>query len=327
MHPVLFEIFGKQIYTYGPIMALGFLLGFALMYKIATRRNEDVEFYMDLYIWVIIFGLVGSKLLYNIIEYDSFLEHPIKMLNPREGGLVWYGGVIAVNVFLVWYAKRRGMPFLQITDTLAAPLALGLAIGRWGCLMGGCCYGKACDLPWAIHYPHDHETLGLGVHPTPLYESFSSLILAAAIYVVINRGVRRGVPTLIWFTAYPIIRIVIEFFRGDKIRGFVIEDGPIPLSTSQFIGVILVVIAAGAWVWIMKRPPVYEIAAAPDSEDEKDRPMIIPAHVMARLGAGKQNQERPDKAEAGEGQGPGKKQGKKPGGKKKKKSADKKDGR
>lgn len=261
MHPVLFDIKGFKIYTYGPIMALGFLLAFFLVIHIARRRGEDVEFYMDLYIYVIIFGLLGAKLLYNFIEYKEFFQHPLRMMNCRSGGLVWYGGVIAATAFIFWYGPRRGKPVLEITDTLAAPLALGLAVGRWGCLMGGCCYGKYCDLPWAVTYPLEHETAGMPVHPTPIYASLASLLIALVIYLVVRKGVRRGMPTLLWFTLYPLARICIEFFRGDVVRGFIYKWDTLGISTSQGIGILILAIAAAMWVRLIRKGELW-----PDSE-------------------------------------------------------------
>lgn len=256
MHPVLFEIHGFKIYTYGPIMAVGFLLAFFFMYHIAKRKNQDLEFYMDLYIWLIIGGLLGCKLLYNFIDYKEFLAHPIKMMNCRNGGLVWYGGVILDALVVIWYSRRKGLPILQVMDTLVAPMALGLAIGRLGCLMGGCCYGKPCSLPWAVTYPGDVNPLaGLPVHPTPIYESLASLLIAGIIYLAIKKDLRRGGATLIWFTLYPIARFIIEFFRGDEIRGLYQIAG-FSISTSQTIGLIIFIITLALWVKLYRAPAV-----------------------------------------------------------------------
>jgi phosphatidylglycerol:prolipoprotein diacylglycerol transferase len=281
MYPVLFEIKDFKIYTYGPLMALGFLVAFGLIYRIARQRQEDVEFYMDLYIWLIIFGLLGAKLLYNVIEYREFIEHPIQSMNCRKGGLVWYGGVIACAGFIIWLtwsnrdptfyfkksfpflvlfprsSREEKIPLLQITDTLVAPLALGLAIGRVGCLMGGCCYGKPCDLPWAITYPPGPTPVaGIPVHPSPLYESLASLLIAGIIYAVITRKARTGVPTLLWFTLYPIARFLLEYLRGDEVRGFIYKGEIISVSTSQFLGLVIIAIAVAFLARVMNRPPL-----------------------------------------------------------------------
>jgi phosphatidylglycerol:prolipoprotein diacylglycerol transferase len=267
MHPVLFDIKGFKIYTYGPIMAIGFLAAFFLIYHIARRRQEDVEFYMDLYVWLILFGLLGAKILYNITEYHEFLAHPIQMMNCRNGGLVWYGGVILDTAFVVWYARRHEIPFLQVSDTLVAPLALGLAIGRWGCLMGGCCYGKPCSLPWAIIYPAGaNPVAGMRVHPSPIYESIISLIICGIIYLAIRRQAKTGIATAIWFTLYPLARFLLEFLRGDEVRGFVYQGASFSISTSQFIGLIVMACAIGLMAWIHRHPAIPLVTFDPEAE-------------------------------------------------------------
>lgn len=254
MHPVLFDIHGFKIYTYGPIMAVGFLLGFVLLWHIVKRRGDDLEFYMDLYLWLIIGGVAGAKILYSLIEYKEFLEHPIRMLNCRNGGLVWYGGVIADFFVVMWYARRRGQNVIRVMDNLVAPLALGLAVGRWGCLMGGCCYGKACALPWGVTYPEGvNPTIG-PVHPTPIYESLASLLICLVIYLAVRKQARAGIPALLWFSLYPLARFIIEFFRGDEIRGFLIQTDAVNLSTSQFLSLIVVVVAGAALVYVSRNP-------------------------------------------------------------------------
>lgn len=283
MHQILFKIGDFPIYTYGPIMAVGFLLSFFFAFHIAKLRNEDLEFYMDLYLFMIIIGLLGSKVLYNIIEYKEFLEQPLKMMNCRNGGLVWYGGVIGCVIFIAFYSRYKKIPFFQITDTLAPPLALGLGIGRIGCLMGGCCYGKACDLPWAITYPPGaNPVAGIPVHPSPVYETLASFAIALVIYIAIRRSARMGVATALWFTLYPIVRFMLEFLRGDEVRGFLIESDAINISTSQFLSLLMLLVAGGIWAYVYKTEPGKIVTAADraamkqgkgdSAKDDKDGP-------------------------------------------------------
>jgi len=247
--------FDFYIYTYGPIMALAFLAGFGLVVRLVRRSGEDLEFYSDLYLWLIVMGVAGAKLLFVFTELRDFIEHPFNLLNCRKGGLVWYGGVIANVIFVYFFCRRKGKSFAAVTDLLVAPLALGLAIGRIGCLMGGCCYGRACTLPWAITYPSNPMTLsippGLPVHPSPLYESLGALGISLLCYLAFTRAGRRGLPTLTYFTLYPLLRFFLEYYRGDLERKFVVPD---VLSTSQFISILVFVPAAALLVWTLRRP-------------------------------------------------------------------------
>lgn len=314
MHPILFKIGDFPVYTYGPLMALGFLLGFGLLYHIAKRREEDLEFYMDLYLIIIIAGLLGAKMLYNFLEWDKFVEHPLKMMNCRGGGLVWYGGVILGIVGVMIYARMKRVPVLQVIDTLAAPGALGLAIGRIGCLMGGCCYGQICDLAWGIRYPAGTLPLeemakaqGLvvpegadlnqlfKVHPSPIYESLAALLIALVIYFLIRRNVRTGAATALWFTLYPVVRFLLEFIRGDKARGFFYEGESFNLSTSQLISLLIVGVAAILWVYIFTHPPIKIVTAADlaPPEPAKPKPREGGKKSKAKAKTGKSKAEKP----------------------------------
>jgi phosphatidylglycerol:prolipoprotein diacylglycerol transferase len=95
----------------------------------------------------------------------------------QHGGLVYYGGLIGAMLAGIGYLYWKKLPVWKIADILAPSIALGSVFGRIGCLLNGCCYGRACDLPWAIHFPADHETHGAGVHPTEIYDALLNLIL------------------------------------------------------------------------------------------------------------------------------------------------------
>jgi len=231
VHPILFKIDGLTIYTYGVIMALAFLTGYFYMLYLARVSGQEVGFYQDLFFWVMIVGILGAKLLYIIVEWRSvFSEFSFGgFINCLRGGLVWYGGVVANLVFIYFYCKKKNTSFALVADTLSSPSAVGLAMGRWGCLMAGCCYGKPTHVPWAIVYPDHpirHPMAGIPVHPSPLYESFGVFIIA-------------------WICFF------LEFFRGDPERGFVI---PGVLSTSQFISLLFIPIASYLLYRQLKKP-------------------------------------------------------------------------
>jgi prolipoprotein diacylglyceryltransferase len=146
--------------------------------------------------------------------------------------------------------------------------------------MGGCCYGQPVQVApgasapwWCIVYPEAANPVGgLPVHATPIYESLASLLIAAIIYFAIRKEVRRGVPTMLWFTLYPIARFIVEQFRGDRIRGFIYQGDNFYISTSQFIGIIFIIVAVTGWVLILRGPrPTAEPAAAGKAEPKKPK--------------------------------------------------------
>jgi phosphatidylglycerol---prolipoprotein diacylglyceryl transferase len=127
-------------------------------------------------------------------------------------------------------------------------LVLAHAFGRLGCFGAGCCHGRATDLPWGMKFDSDliEESLrGLPIHPTQLYESFALFALYFLLIRVFQHRKFDGQVLMTYFMTYPIIRSIIEIYRGDSIRGFIIGDW---LSTSQFIS-ILIFIAASVITW------------------------------------------------------------------------------
>ena len=132
-----------------------------------------------------------------------------------RGGLVFYGGLIGASLATILYAWKRKMPLWKLADTLAPSISLGYFFGRLGCLMNGCCYGRATDLPWAIHFPVGHASCPNGVHPTELYESFLGLGLYAALAWWYRRKKFDGQIFAVYLMCYAVLRASVESFRGD----------------------------------------------------------------------------------------------------------------
>ena len=276
MHPVLFEIKGFTFYTYGLTMALGFICAYALMYHLARRGSEDTAFYENLFLWLIVFGIAGAKILHMTVMGTGSLSTWGDFVGCLRGGLAWYGGVIADIIFLFFYCRRHKKSFSHVLDVISAPAMLGLGIGRWGCLMAGCCHGKPTSLPFpfSITYPlgpYANEVAGIPVHPAPVYASINAFIIAAICYLVYTRTKRQGLTVYVMLTLYSVTRFLLEqFVRGDSDRGWVIPD---ILSTSQFIGIIIFFPALYLLIRTLRKP-LPETGAAPEpgsGEEKKER--------------------------------------------------------
>lgn len=254
MHPILFKIGDFAIYTYGLTMALAFVIAFGWVFQEARRLGENLDDYYNLCLITLVGGVIGARILYIVTTWKEFSGHLVRMLNLREGGLVWYGGVLLVAIMIWGYARWKKMSLYRITDIMSAPLMVGLAVGRLGCLMSGCCYGCPTDLPWGIRYPRSVllpvEITGVKVHPSPIYEMIASLVIAGVLAILQRRKTREGQPTWILFLLYSVVRYVLEFYRGDQLRGFVI---PGYMSTSQFISIPLVIISI-IMLWRLRKP-------------------------------------------------------------------------
>lgn len=243
MHPILFKIGSIPIYTYGLMVAIGFVLAVEVVKRLGAKNGLSVERVADLSFLCLVTGLIGARLLFVITRLDYFITDPIAIFKIWEGGLVFYGGPIAALAFGIHYTKKHRLPFWKLFDSLIPGLVLAHAFGRFGCLGAGCCYGKPTGTDFGIKLYSDlvdAEFRGVNLHPTQLYEAVSLLILFAGLVFLHKRKTFDGQVGITYLLVYPIIRSIIEIYRGDTVRGFVIGDW---LSTSQFISILIFVMA------------------------------------------------------------------------------------
>jgi len=241
MHPILIKFGNFAIYTYGLMMAIAFILGITLARKEAERVGQDSEKILDLSFYILIGAVIGSRLFYVLTDPRTFLADPIEIFRIWNGGLVFYGGFIMAVVVAVVYVKKSGLSFWQTADIMSPGLAVGQAIGRIGCLFAGCCYGKVCDLPWAITFNHPDSLapLGIPLHPTQLYSVFSDFSIFVALWLFRKKAWFPGQIFWLYVLLYGLTRPIVEIFRGD-FRGSTVFD---IFSISQAIGICLAVTA------------------------------------------------------------------------------------
>ena len=263
MHPILFEIGGFPVYTYGVLLAAAYLLGLQFALMRARTRGLDPNRVMDLGIWVIVSALVGAKALLLIVDFDTFRNQPAELWTLLRSGGVFYGGLIAAVGVALWYLRVHHMPMWTVTDVFAPGIALGHVIGRMGCLFAGCCFGRRTDVPWAITFtdPYAAENVGtplnVALHPTQLYEAGAELLILGVLLLLERRG--RAFPSRTFWSYmlfYGVSRFIIEFYRGDS-RGMIGA-----LSTSQFVSVVIVPLSIIMLFVLSRRPDPTTKAAA-----------------------------------------------------------------
>jgi phosphatidylglycerol---prolipoprotein diacylglyceryl transferase len=267
MHPILFEIAGFPVFTYGVLLAAAYLLGLQFAIIRGRKRGLDPNRTMDLGIWIIISALVGAKLLLLIVEWDTFTRDWNELLTLARSGGVFYGGLIAAVAVALWYLRRHKMPMWTVTDAFAPGIALGHVIGRLGCLFAGCCFGKPTDVPWAITFTSQYAAQNVGtplnipLHPTQLYEAGAELLILGLLLATERKG-RPFAGRTFWayMFLYGISRFIIEFYRGDP-RGFVGT-----FSTSQFVSLLVVPLSL-IMLFILSRRP----APAPKTAAKRAR--------------------------------------------------------
>jgi phosphatidylglycerol:prolipoprotein diacylglycerol transferase len=211
----------------------------------------DPEKILDLCLYIILAAVAGSRLLYVATRPDYFLAHPLEVVMIWKGGLVFYGGFLGAALAALLYVRRQGLPLGKCADIAALALPLGHCLGRIGCFMAGCCYGKPSDLPWAVTFSHPEALapLGIPLHPTQLYHAFGNLIIFLSLLFL--RRHKRFDSQLFWLYLifYGMIRSLLEVFRGDD-RGAVLLD---LFSLSQVLGVTIAVVSAGVFFALWKQ--------------------------------------------------------------------------
>ena len=217
MHKVAFEIGGLTIHWYGVLVAAGFLAGLWTASRRGLRDGIKSETIADLGTWLLLGAIAGARIFY-VVSYwrEDFAGKPFwEILKVRQGGLVFYGGLIGASLAVVFYTRAKQLPLWKIADVLAPSIALGQVFGRFGCLMTGCCYGRPTDLPWAIRFPPDHWTGGVPVHPTQIYEALLNLALYGALAWFYRRKKFDGQIFAAYLVGYALLRTFVESFRGD----------------------------------------------------------------------------------------------------------------
>jgi phosphatidylglycerol---prolipoprotein diacylglyceryl transferase len=241
MHPILFHFGPFSARTYGLLVALAFLGGLKLARAGARLQNLSENAILDLVAILVFSGLFGARLFYVLLNGSYFLEHPVEILKFWEGGLVFYGGFVVAALVGLWYVRRKGLRLGRVADALAPALALGQAIGRWGCFFAGCCYGRPTDRFWGVRFtdPASLAPLNVELHPTQLYESFGSLVIALVLWVQLTkRRAQDGNVFWLYVLLYAVLRFGLEWLRGDD-RGPTLGG----LYPSQVIALIALLIA------------------------------------------------------------------------------------
>ncbi len=249
-----------------PTYLLMFLIGFAIMIiwarKLAPRYNypkEDI-FYVSLYAAIGI--LVGAKVMYFvsklpaiITHFDAYIElwklSPGEAMNYSFGGLVFYGGLIGAVVGAYLYCRQFKMPFSPLMDIFAPLIPFVHGMGRIGCFLAGCCYGKEYHGFGSVQFPNNDMIEALDDVPrvpVQLIEAGLNFVITAVLLLLMRKcKLKAGQLLGIYIVYYTIIRFLMEMLRGDAIRGNV--GG---VSTSQIISIVLIpigiVLVHGKWL-------------------------------------------------------------------------------
>ena len=240
MHPILLKIGSLTIFTYGCFLALAFLAAIALAGHEARRVGLPPGRVYDLCFYSIIAALIGARFFQVLLEWSFYWAHPLDIVKVWDGGLAFQGGLVLGIITVVFYMWRHSLPVWKTLDVLALVMPLGQSIGRIGCFMAGCCYGRPTDLPWGVTFtdPQSLGPVGVKIHPTQLYESLLILGVFAVLYHLRTRKRFEGQLLGLYFLLAGLVRFGVEFFRGDP-RG---ADILVGMPSTQVIALSMAVV-------------------------------------------------------------------------------------
>jgi phosphatidylglycerol:prolipoprotein diacylglycerol transferase len=242
LQPILFELFGYPVKTYGVFVSLAHVVGICGMLLIVRRRHLPLGPCLDMVFVVLIAGLLGGRLGFWL-EHPSLIHSPKDFFSLDQGGLSFFGGLALAFPSYLAYLLARKLPVFETSDLFAPLLPLSLAILRLGCFGAGCCHGLPSNLPWAVSLSSpllSPSLRGVPIHPTQLYESaFLFLLAAALLQANFRKAWPAGMVATFCMGAYGIYR-----FSFDSLRGDINHDWPLFMSTSQALALLLVALAA-----------------------------------------------------------------------------------
>ena len=222
---ILCTIFGVHIYYYGVILALAIAIGTLAADYIGTKYFDlKKETIIDLAPYLIIFGIVGARLYYCLLDYDFYLRFPTEILAIRHGGISIHGAIFGGLTGLLIFALRHKISIKKLCDVSAIGLSLGQAIGRWGNFFNSEAYGLPTNLPWKLYISPQYRQIPFlnteYYHPAFLYESILDLIIFGTLlyFAIAKKTKKDGNLALIYLILYSIARIIVESVRIDCIR-------------------------------------------------------------------------------------------------------------
>lgn len=223
------------IHGYGLMIALGILFAVILGQRLAKKFGLDADKLTNLAYACLIFGFVGAKLLYCIVEFDKVIADPMEFISGS--GFVVYGGIIAGVIAGIVYTRKYHMDFWKYFDIAMPCVLLAQGFGRIGCFLAGCCYGKETDSIIGVVFPASSlAPSGVKLIPTQLISSIGCFMIVGVLLYFLNKKHRDGTIGSLYLIFYSIGRFIIEFFRNDY-RGSIGI-----LSTSQFIAILTLIL-------------------------------------------------------------------------------------
>lgn len=253
MKPVLFQFEPPEwmsflpdtvtVHSYGFMIGLGIIFAYLLAVQLGKSLQVDSDKTASIFFWVFLASVIGGKLFFYFENPSIYFSNPSKMITSPGNGFVFYGSLLFAIPTLVWFLKRSKIPVWDYLDIVAIYGPLLHLFGRIGCFMAGCCHGKVCSPEFGVVFTDPESSanfLNTPVYPTQLYSVF--LLTSIIVFLLLFRKKKKfaGQLFLIYVLVYSLGRGIIEIFRGDEARGYIIDG---ILSHSQLIAIGIICVA------------------------------------------------------------------------------------
>ncbi|MFA5069053.1 MAG: prolipoprotein diacylglyceryl transferase [Candidatus Omnitrophota bacterium] len=230
MHPILFDLGPVKVYSYGVMLAAAFFICLFLAAKRCPMFGIRQDAFSNLVAILLLFGIAGARILYVLSEFDYFVRNPLEIFMINKGGLIFYGAFILSPLLGIAYAKKSRMSIADTADLLAPFIALGHSIGRIGCFLNGCCYGRPTDSVIGVCFPTSH----VRVYPVQIFSSIGLFCIFLILFRAQKNRAFKGQVFAWYLILYGIFRFSIEFFRADLPALF------LGLSLTRIISIVFV---------------------------------------------------------------------------------------
>jgi phosphatidylglycerol:prolipoprotein diacylglycerol transferase len=259
MHRILFQIGPVIVYSYGFMFALAFILGLVLAQARARKQGIDPNKILDLVFSILVSSIIGARAFFVAINWQYYKSDPLDIFKVWEGGLVFYGGFILAFCVAFRFMRKSGLPAWKIADIMSPSAALGIALGRIGCFLNGCCYGRVSE-PWGVSFPGRENppafaqqvvdglipssaVCSLPVLPTQLYSALHGLLIFAALLILEKYKRFDGFMFWVLVLLYSLGRFFLEGIRYYE-TSFLMGS----FTVSQVISAALFIVSASVLI-------------------------------------------------------------------------------
>lgn len=249
MHPVLFDLGRFHVYSYGFLIALGVIAG---VWYMVIQGKKDVGLTFDqantLFLLIFAAAFVGGKAFLLLEEPSRYFSNPTKLLTGS--GFVFYGSFLFAVPVMLWFFKKNKLNPYKMLDVMAITTCLVHMFGRVGCFLAGCCYGAPTQNFFGVTFTDPAcaaNPKNVPLHPTQLYEAFYIFLVMVLLLIIRKRRKFYGQLFLLYLLLYAVGRSVLEIFRGDTVRGFIIKDYVSHAQLVAFLIVITVLFVYSRW--------------------------------------------------------------------------------